>query len=181
MSCLYFFQLSLFLFLKFDSWRSSSISFIASFYFLLHHIKSSVLNLNEFSGIISKNSVRQPPNPHWPEMAALGSPWPSIGSLGMAWPSVSSNGVSKQARSARASKDHRLNHNCEELLLGRLRRLLLKLFLINHDFLILHDVENRFSKDAFFSGIAALTTFKRNASSVDGGPCGIKALKVFCR
>ena len=149
MDCLYFFQLSLFLFLKFGSWRYSFIVFIASFYCQLHYMKILVLNLNEGSRNISKISVGQSPNPHWPELGALGSPWPSlrvpwnvmtIGELhwslkvGTFRPSFHGLSVSPQLRINVAWKASQA----------------FVAILLTIVFLILHDVETRFSIDAFF-------------------------------
>ena len=76
----------------------------------------------------------------WPRMDAMGSPWPSMGSVGMSWSSLNCIGVSARARSGPDSKPHRFHHNCEEMLLWKLRNLFSKIFLNNHEFLILHDV-----------------------------------------
>ena len=72
------------------------------------------------------------------------------GPLGMSWPSVDYTGVSVRACSGPDSKTDQFHHNCEEILLWKFRNLLTKKFLINHDFLIFHDVKNVLVKDALF-------------------------------
>ena len=47
--------------------------------------------------------------------------------------------------------------------------------LINHEFLILHDVRKRFF-NALFSGVTALTALNRYAGGVNGGPCRYKGV-----
>ena len=81
--------------------------FIAEFYFHLHHMNMSILNLNAFSKkkIIIGNGPSL--NHRWPKIGAMGSPWPLIGLLGMSWPSVNCTGVSIRARSGPDSKPYR--------------------------------------------------------------------------
>ena len=112
------------------------------FYFHLHNMNMSSLNLNEFfSDFFSFPRNGKSVNHQWPGMGALGSPWPSEGHLGMSWPSVNCTAVSVRARSGPDSKPYRFHHNCEEMLLWKLRNFLSGNFLINHEFSILHDVK----------------------------------------
>ena len=99
--------------------------FTVSFYFHLHHMNLSILNLNEFFKNIFSISVM---DHRWPGMGAMGLPWPSMGPLGKSWPSENSTGVSVRAHLAADSKPHRFHDNCEEKLLWRLRNLLSKFF-----------------------------------------------------
>ena len=117
--------------------------FIASFYFHLHHMNMSILNLNgffqDFFFIISDGP-------------SLNHRWSGKGAMGSSWPSMICTGVLVRARSGPDSKPHRFHNNCEEMLLWKLRNLLSKNFLINHEVLIPHGVRklNFFMDPLFF-------------------------------
>ena len=90
-------------------------------------------------------------NHRWPGMGAMRSPWPSMGTLRMSWLSVNCTGVSVRAASGPDSTPHRFHHNCEEILLWKLRNLFAKKILINHEFLFFSWLKKmRFFIDALF-------------------------------
>ena len=121
--------------------RYASFGSIASIYFHLHHMNMSILNLNEFFRTFSIISDAPSPNHRWPKMA----PWDCHnhrwGPLRLSLPSVNCTGTFRpvavravRAHSGPDCKLHRFDHNCEEMLLWKLRTFCRKNFWLTMNF-----------------------------------------------
>ena len=111
----------------------------------------SVLNLNNFFSEFFVNvSDGSSPNHRWPRMGAMGSPWPSmvapwnVTTIGELHWSLSSGTFRPRFKAPSVSPQLRGN------LALKASQPFVKFFLINHEFLILHDVKNRFLIGALF-------------------------------
>ena len=123
-------------------WRRYSLfGFFVWFYFHLPTWTCQFSTWKNFSELFSLSAMD-----HRPAIAGQReTPWDchghQWGPLGMSWTSVNCTAVSVRARSGPNSKPHRFHHNCVEMLIWKLWNFLSQNFLLNHEFLILHDVD----------------------------------------